>query len=259
MKKEEVVSSGVMTLVSILVLIGFTVAWYSADIGAATVIGMQMIAAQKESIIVALEEQGVDVSELAESGTYASIGLEELTNIETDKVAPGSYGKVTFYLRPIEIGIHSCDIVPQIWISQKAGETLTWYSGEEKGTSGETGGTVGGTDRKENTLENLYAITQEHFDFYCYSAETQEYYMINAENPFRVEWTPEESVAMDEKMVEIYWKWHYENPLSELSEEEKAALTEEELQQLIDEYDAEDTRMGNHITSMKFHFTFSAN
>ena len=42
MKKEKVIQLGVMCIVSILVLVGFTVAWFSGDLGDAVAKGMQL-------------------------------------------------------------------------------------------------------------------------------------------------------------------------------------------------------------------------
>ena len=104
MRKEDVVSAAVMTIVSILVLIGFTVAWYSGVFHFALITGMRMQAAELNSIIIALEPGGEDISVLEknqiEDDEYADIGLQEMTNIEAGKLAPGQFGKVTLYVTP---------------------------------------------------------------------------------------------------------------------------------------------------------------
>ncbi len=240
MKKEEIISSGVMTIVSILVLIGFTVAWYSADFGMATVFGMHLVAGQQENFIVALESQGADVAELAKEGKYASIGLEELTNILSGELAPGAFGEVTFYVRPIEDGMKSCEIKPQVLISQ---EEDVWYSG------------VGSSDAE---LIELYELVQQHIDFYSDPSMAPEYKI--DDNLLKLIWTEQESAQLAEKLVVIYWKWHYEYPFEEhYTAEEQQNLSAVEVSELINTYDAEDTKIGNNVESMKFHFTFSAN
>ena len=80
-------------------------------------------------------------------------------------------------------------------------------------------------------------------------------FVIEEGNPLRLTWTDEESDALKEKQVVIYWKWYYEYPFTA---DEMAALTEEEQKQKIDQYDEEDTMIGNGITEMKFHVVFSA-
>lgn len=244
MKKEEVISAGIMTIVSILVLIGFTVAWYTGVFDLATISGMHLKAAEMNNIKIALTSGGDDISVLGEDKKYADIGLQEMTNIETDKLAPGQFGEVTFYVTPSNDGIEYCEIIPEVWIRQ---EDEAWYPGEaEDETDTDTENGTGVTD-EELKLEELYKITQKHIVFFEDEAMTKK-----IETSKRIEWS--EADGKQEKEVTIYWKWYYEHPFTD----EELELSKEEQQKLINEYDAEDTRIGNNITAMKFHFTFSA-
>lgn len=243
MRKEDVVSAAVMTVVSILVLIGFTVAWYSGVFHFATLTSIRMQAAELNSIIIALEPGGEDISVLAKNDIdgdeYADIGLQEMTNIETGKLAPGQFGKVIFYVTPSNDGIEYCNIVPTVWIRQG---DAAWYPGERDSTTAVSGDTAG--------LEELYEITQRHIDFFSDEEMTQK---IDETNPLQITWS--ESDGKIEKEAVIYWKWYYEYPFTDAEKEE---LDEDGERLKIDEYDAEDTRIGNNITAMKFHFTFIA-
>ena len=234
MKKEDVISAGIMTIVSVLVLIGFTVAWYG-NVFSAFVSGMHLKAAELNNIKIALTPGGDDISVLGEDEKYADIGLQEMTNVETDKLAPGQFGQVTFYVTPSDEGIEYCEIVPEVWIRQGDEE---WYPGEEN------------TDASEELLElgRLYEITQRHVVFF--EDEAKE---IPIENSKIVKWS--EADGMEEKKITIYWQWYYEYPFTDLEEEN---LDEEQKKRLIDLYDAEDTQIGNNITAMKFHFGFTA-
>lgn len=237
MKKEDVISAGIMTVVSILVLVGFTVAWYTGVFDLSTVAGMHLKAAEMNNVKIALTADGKDISVLDEDEKYADIGLQEMTNIESGKLAPGQFGKVTFYLTPSNEGIEYCEIKPTVWIRQ--GEEA-WYPGD-----GEMDETV-----DVATLEELYEITQRHIDFFADEAMTEK---IDETTALMVEWSDEDGES--QKKVDIYWKWYYEYPFTDA---EKAALDEAGEQELIDKYDAEDTKIGNNITAMKFHFSFSA-
>lgn len=243
MRKEDVVSATVMTIVSILVLIGFTVAWYSGVFHIATLTGIRMQAAELNSIIIALEPGGEDISVLEKNNIaddeYADIGLQEMTNIETGKLAPGQFGKVTFYITPSNKGIEYCNILPTVWIRQGEKE---WYPGEGGAASDDAGENVG--------LEELYEITQRHIDFFADEEMTQK---IDEKNPLQITWS--EADGDMEKEVIIYWQWYYEYPFTD---EEKEGLDEDGEQLKIDEYDEEDTKIGNNVTAMKFHFTFIA-
>lgn len=243
MKKEEVISAGVMAIVSMLVLIGFTVAWYTGIFNLSTITGMRLKAAEMNNIKVALTSNGEDISVLSEDEKYADIGLQEMTNIESGKLAPGQFGKVTFYLTPSDEGIEYCEIMPTVWIRQ-GDENAAWYPGESDEEAGGTEAVIA-TD-----LEELYEITQRHIDFFSDEAMTKK---IDEDNQFIIPWS--ETDGKSEKEVVIYWKWYYEYPFTET---ENTVLNEVQKQEKIDEYDAEDTKIGNNITAMKFHFTFSA-
>lgn len=235
MKKEDVISAGVMTIVSILVLIGFTVAWFS-DVFNVFTTGMHLKAAEMNNIKIALTSGGDDISVLGEDEKYADIGLQEMTNVESDKLAPGQFGEVTFYITPSNEGIEYCEIIPEVWI--RRGEE-DWYPGDAN------------TENEEEVtqeLERLYEITQRHIVFFEDEAMEKQINDLK-----KVVWSDVD--GMDEKKVTIYWKWHYEYPFSEL---EKETLSDEQEQSLIDTYDAEDTQIGNNITAMKFRFAFSA-
>ncbi len=243
MKKEDVISAGIMTIVSMLVLIGFTVAWYSGVFDITTIGGMHLKAAEMNNIRIALTEDGEDISILEGDAKYVDIGLQQMTNVETDKLAPGQFGQVTFYITPSDEGIEYCEISPQVWISQSRinenNSVYVWYPGDEEN--------VPNTEEEQAQLEKLYEITQRHILFF-----EDEAMKVPIDTCKKVEWT--ETDGNTEKAITVYWKWHYEYPFSDT----ELNLSEEEQQKLIDIYDAEDTQIGNNITAMKFYFIFSA-
>ena len=126
MKKEEFVSGFVMLIVSVMVLVGVTIAWFSSS-DSVFARGMRVKAAKPGSVKIALEPGGEDIGVLAEDdipdNEYADIGIADLTNIENGKFAPGAFGKVTFYVTPKE-GVKQCTILPLVQIRQGEG---IWY------------------------------------------------------------------------------------------------------------------------------------
>ena len=102
MKKEQIITSAVMLVVSVLVLISVTIAWYTGNQDRPTVTGMQMSAAEVGEIKIALAPGGEDIKNLSETTKYADTGLNELTiNIEKDaqgnvKIAPEPMAKSLF-------------------------------------------------------------------------------------------------------------------------------------------------------------------
>lgn len=257
MRVEEVVSSFIMFIVSGLVLVGFTIAWYTNNhIPAVT--GMYMSAADMGDVKVALVSGGKDISELTEDERYADIGMAEFVNHDTEKLAPGTYGVTTFYVTPTKSSVTACKITPMLYITQDGN---TWYADVSGGdvSAGDveadvSDGDVSDDDTQVPTLARLYEIAQRHLQFFEDEAmETP----IEAGSSILVEWTLEERLQDDliEKTVPIYWKWHYEYPFTG---EEKGTMSDAEKELAIDNYDEEDMLLGNYISGMKFYFTFVA-
>ncbi len=236
MKKEEFVSGFVMLIVSVMVLVGVTIAWFSSS-DRVFARGMWVKAAEPGSLIIALEPGGEDIGVLAEDdipdNEYADIGLFELTNIESGKMAPGAFGKVVFYITP-KNGVINCRILPLVQIRQGEG---IWYP--------DMAGKTEGSDAVQALCEKV----GRHISFYSDEAMT---IPVNEENPYLIEWADNE--AETEKEAVLYWIWHYEYPFTQ---EEDNTLTAAEKKALIESYDEEDTDIGKNISEMKFHFIFS--
>lgn len=236
MKKEEFVSGLVMLIVSVMVLVGVTIAWFSASDNVLAR-GMKIKAAEPGSLKIALNSGGEDISVLAEDDNpdneYADIGLAALTNIENGKLAPGAFGKVTFFITPSK-GVTKCNITSLVQIRQGTG---TWYPDIEGKTEGST------------KIRTLCEQVGRHISFYSDEAMTR---VIDEDNPYQLIWADGE--AETEKEAVIYWIWHYEYPFTQ---DESDSLTDEQKKALIDLYDEEDTSIGKNISSMKFHFMFS--
>ena len=239
MKKEDFVSTLVMTTVSILMLVGVTIAWYTAVYAHPTVTGMNMTAAEKGSIKIALTSGGEDISVLQQDGIngneLADIGLTELLNIVDGQMAPGAYGEVTFYVTSLDQDITKCQIVPSLVPGYEEGVTVTE----------ETEVTINNKDK------NILALLDEHFDFYTNTEMTQ---LVSDSDPMDVtlEWDTTNNKGI-EKTVTLYWKWHYEYPFTQ---EELNTMTADAEKAAIYQYDMEDTWIGTHLDTMSFHFDF---
>ncbi len=241
MKKEDFISTFVMTTVSILMLVGVTIAWYTAVYAHPTVTNMQMTAKQRGSIKIAVTSGGEDIAELTGESKLATMGLEELQNIVNGQMAPGAYGEVTFYVTSLDKDITECQVIPSF---------VPVYE-----TTTSEDGTIQTVLTKEEQIK-MNEFLETHFDFYADEEMTE---LVSATNPMLVtgldeNWNETDSVG-EEKTVTIYWKWHYEYPFTE---EEKTNLTEEEKEEKIYQYDMEDTKIGNCLDTMSFHFEFMA-
>lgn len=248
MKVQEVISSCIMFIVSGLVLVGFTIAWYTNN-NMPAVTGMQMQAVEVGHVWVRLKpeaEGGEDISELTDGNQYAEVDIIQSPGADMEdgkpvEFAPGAEGTVTFYVTPANNSeVTACDIEATLWISQDGD---AWYPGIRVGEE---------ADNQETGAEELYEIAGKHIKFFADEDMTTP---ITADAPYVLTWT--EQNAGTEQTATIYWKWYYEwYDDYPLSEEEKDIYTTQKA--LIDKYDQEDMLLGNNLSHMKFYFTFSA-
>jgi len=243
MKKEDFVSTLVMTTVSILMLVGVTIAWYTKVYAHPTVTGMSAVAEEQGSIKIALEPEGEDISELIGDDKYVKIGLEELLNIENNQMAPGAYGEVVFYITSLNQDITSCQLAPSL----VPGYESEFEEGYINGVPEDATVTINYVEK------NIRDVLEEHFDFYYYDDEDSTV-MVSADTPMPIdlEWDDENNAGI-EKKVTIYWKWHYEDPAATAID---STMTESEKESAIYDYDMEDTWIGTHLDTMSVHFDF---
>lgn len=258
MKRNKIIQLTVMSILSILMLVGFTVAWFSGDLGSALAKGMQLRAEEQGDIHIALKEGGADISTLEGENKYVNVGLEQLTNIEfmengtkVYKMAPGAYGQVVFYVTPLKQDVGSCTVVPEVRLKDKAGNLVTQGS-------------------------DVYRIANEHIIFYYYKAGETTPTLLNmttvsGENGtsvtmresavFPLEWNSTANTGI-EKKITLYWRWDYEYPTDRILpsyQEGIASLDSVSSNEMLkDEYNLEDTTIGNEIKHMNFHFEFTS-
>lgn len=258
MKRNKIIQLTVMSILSILMLVGFTVAWFSGDLGSALAKGMQLRAEEQGDIRIALKEGGADISTLEGENKYVDVGLEELTNIEfvengtkVYKMAPGAFGQVVFYVTPLKPDVGSCTVVPEVRLKDKDGNLVAQDS-------------------------DVYRIANEHIIFYYYKAGKTTPTLLNMtavsgadgtrvtmrENAvFPLEWDSTANTGI-EKKITLYWRWDYEYPtdrvLPSYQEGIASLVSVSSNEMLKDEYNREDTTIGNEIKHMNFHFEFTS-
>ena len=258
MKRNKIIQLTVMSILSILMLVGFTVAWFSGDLGAALAKGMQLRAEEQGDIRIALETGGADISTLEGENKYVNVGLEQLTNIEfvengvkVYKMAPGAYGQVFFYVTPLKPDVGSCTVVPEVRLKDKAGNLVAQDS-------------------------DVYRIANEHIIFYYYKTGETTPTLLNMTTVsgkdgtrvtmresavFPLEWDSTANTGI-EKKITLYWRWDYEYPTDRILpsyQEGIASLGSVSSNEMLkDEYNREDTTIGNEIKHMNFHFEFTS-
>ena len=258
MKRNKIIQLTVMSILSILMLVGFTVAWFSGDLGAALAKGMQLRAEEQGDIRIALKEGGADISTLEGENKYVNVGLEELNNIEfvengvkVYKMAPGAYGQVVFYVTPLKQDVGSCTVVPEVRLKDKDGNLVAQDS-------------------------DVYRIANEHIIFYYYKTGETTPTLLNMTTVsgkdgtrvtmresavFPLEWDSTANTGI-EKKITLYWRWDYEYPTDRVLpsyQEGIASLGSVSSNEMLkDEYNREDTTIGNEIKHMNFHFEFTS-
>ena len=258
MKRNKIIQLTVMSILSILMLVGFTVAWFSGDLGAALAKGMQFRAEEQGDIRIALKEGGADISTLEGENKYVNVGLEELNNIEfvengvkVYKMAPGAYGQVVFYVTPLKQDVGSCTVVPEVRLKDKDGNLVAQDS-------------------------DVYRIANEHIIFYYYKTGETTPTLLNMTTVsgkdgtrvtmresavFPLEWDSTANTGI-EKKITLYWRWDYEYPTDRVLpsyQEGIASLGSVSSNEMLkDEYNREDTTIGNEIKHMNFHFEFTS-
>ena len=235
-------------------LVGFTVAWFSGDLGSALAKGMQLRAEEQGDIRIALKEGGADISTLEGENKYVNVGLEQLTNIEfmengtkVYKMAPGAYGQVVFYVTPLKQDVGSCTVVPEVRLKDKDGNLVAQGS-------------------------DVYRIANEHIIFY-YDKEENGGTTQTILNMTTVSGADGTSVTMresavfplewdsanhrgKEKKITLYWRWDYEYPTDRiLPSYQGSHLSDAEKK---NQYNLEDTTIGNEIKHMNFYFEFTS-
>ena len=265
MRKDRIIQLTVMSILSILMLVGLTVAWFSGDLGSTLAKGMQFRAEEQGDIRIALETGGADISTLEGEDKYVDVGLEQLTNIEfiekdadgnevtVWKMAPGAYGQVVFYVTPLKQDVGSCTVVPEVRLKDKDGNLVTedsdvyrianehiifYYDKEENG-------------KTTQTLLNMTTV----------SGEDGTSVTMRESAVFPLEWDSTNDKGT-EKEITLYWRWDYEYPTDrELPsyQEGIASLGSVSSNEMLqNEYNREDTAIGNEIKHMNFHFEFTS-
>lgn len=252
MKRNKIIQLTVMSILSILMLVGFTVAWFSGDLGSALAKGVQLRAEEQGDIRIALKKGGADISTLEGENKYVNVGLEELNNIEfvengvkVYKMAPGAYGQVVFYVTPLKQDVGSCTVVPEVRLKDKDGNLVAQDS-------------------------DVYRIANEHIIFYYYKTGETTPTLLNMTTVsgkdgtrvtmresavFPLEWDSTNDKG-SEKEITLYWRWDYEYPTDRvLPSYEGSHLSDAEKK---NQYNREDTTIGNEIKHMNFHFEFTS-
>ena len=260
MKRNKIIQLTVMSILSILMLVGFTVAWFSGDLGSALAKGVQLRAEEQGDIRIALKKGGADISTLEGENKYVNVGLEELNNIEfvengvkVYKMAPGAYGQVVFYVTPLKQDVGSCTVVPEVRLKDKDGNLVAQDSDVYRIANEHI---IFYYDKEENG-----GTTQTILNMTTVSGKDGTRVTMRESAVFPLEWDSANHRGK-EKKITLYWRWDYEYPTDRILpsyQEGIASLGSVSSNEMLkDEYNREDTTIGNEIKHMNFHFEFTS-
>ena len=225
-RKQKIIVSACMIVVVCFALTAATYAWFTESNRAAmNGLNLALDGTGELKVEIAVESSGgrMEMSQVDNSKAIIDMGLSDLANIEKNKLGPGAFGEVHFYI--------TCDA------ASFDGYTISVTP---------TYKVVGG-----NSAE-VIKLAREHIKFY--GVKTKDSY--SEEVPYRDADTAMVGLSgelLDEGETEVilYWYWPYEYQDVPAKSSISAKNTRE--------YDLQDTTIGNYIESIGFTFEVEGN
>lgn len=273
--EEKIILSAVMCVLLAVVLVTATYGWYALS-NTDRAYGLRLKTGGEGGFIVAIEPNGPDIM----SGEYYKkyynrfggtpqfndedgkliakipINLGEFENIESEKIAPGAYGPLPFYITSLSESIKSYTIKVQF---------------EYKPDRDENAGEL--TEEEKKKAEYVESMIMDHFTIYQ-KKYTDKEGIVRFSDPltFYLKETDQDVIAARgalqmgvEVPVEIYWVWNYE--LTDIPDYEKLerfknydlsrdengnAINVSDTRRAVRKYDEEDTELGNYLDHIWF-------
>lgn len=262
--EEKIILSAVMCVLLAVVLVTATYGWYALN-NTDRAYGLDLKTGGEGGFIVAIEPNGEDImsarniERFEEDGKMIAkipINLGEFENIESEKIAPGAYGPLPFYITSLSESIKSYTIKVQFEYKPDRDENAGELTEEEK--------------KKAEYVENMI---MDHFTIYQ-KKYTDKDGIVKFSDPltFYLKETDQDVIAARgalkvnvEVPVEIYWVWNYE--LTDIPDYEKLerfknydlsrdengnAINVSDTRRAVRKYDEEDTELGNYLDHIWF-------
>ena len=219
-RKQKIVSSICMILVICFVMGTATYAWFTkSNRAAANGLQLSSDATGELTVEIAVENgERMEMNRVDENNAVIDMGLTKLANIENNKLGPGAFGEVHFFITSDATSFDSyvISVTPNYTI-------------------------VGGN------ANEVVKLAKEHIKFYSVKTDTS----YDGEIPYReadgemigLEGTLEPKMETE---VILYWYWPYEYA----DVPNKAVISAKDSR----DYDIQDTMIGNYIESIGFTF-----
>lgn len=242
--QEKVVVSAAMCVLLAVVLTTATTAWYAVN-NTDSLFGLQLKTGGTGNIKVAVKEGGPDIMEdenlpKPEGVPVISINLKDFENVESQKVAPGAYGPLTFYITSLSQSITSYELKVQMEYRPMGKVTA-----EQK-------------EKIESMIRNHIFVYEEKYN--GTDAEGKPAVLFRKPLTFYKDEDDEDATAAtgpltfeEEKRVDVYWVWNYE--LTDIPDYQNTALYQAnngDIRKAVRAYDEEDTILGNCVQDIWF-------
>lgn len=263
--EEKIILSAVMCILLAMVLITATYAWYTLN-NTPKMFGLELKTGGSGGLIVATTPGGPDIMSRPPLGWVTGmdgevakikINLGSFKNIQPEKIAPGAYGPLPFYITSQSPSIRAYEIKVQFEYepnnSLSAAEQAEWK------------------ERVEDMIMDHFTIYQTKYTEYSVK-EGQE--IVKFKDPLEFYLDEQDSVISakgdlpfnQEVPVELYWVWNYEitdipdyetlerfvNDYKINFRNEDGSVNEVETRKAVRKYDEEDTELGNYLDDIWF-------
>lgn len=245
--QEKVVVSAAMCVLLALVLTTATTAWYAIN-NTDSMFGLKLKTSGTGGIKVAVVSGGPDIMEAEaklpknEDGVpIVSINLKEFENIEQDRIAPGAYGPLTFYITSLNKGITSYELKVQLEY-RPMNENVTPEQKEKIESM---------IRRHISVYEEKYIGRDEEGNDVVLFRKPLTFYRDEEDKDATAATGP--LTFQEEKQVDVYWVWNYD--LRDIPDYQNMALVKEnggDIRKAVRAYDEEDTILGNYVQDIWF-------
>ncbi len=225
-RKHKIIISACMTIVLCFALFTVTYAWFTES-DRASMNGLNLATDGTGELKVEIAIEGgngrMEMAQVDSSNAVIDMGLQDLANIEKNKLGPGAFGEVHFYITSDATSFdgYTISVTPNYKV-------------------------VGGNGAE------VIKLAKEHIKFY--GVKTNNSY--SGEIPYRT--ADGVMVGLNGKLdteneteVILYWYWPYEYQ----DVPDKASISAKNTR----EYDIQDTMIGNYIESIGFTFEVEGN
>lgn len=261
--QEKIILSAVMCVLLAMVLVTATYSWYALN-NTDKVYGLDLKTGASGGLKVAITPGGEDI--MADPGltrveendkiiAIVPINLKDFINIEKDRIAPGAYGPMPFYITSMSESIRSYSI--KIQLEYKPDMSTV-------------------TEDQKQKVKEIESMIMDHISIYQ-KKYTDDDGIVRFSDPLSYYIREKDSVEAatgplklnEEVPVRFYWVWNYEltdipdyrklerfptyGSTGDTTDDGSGEDTDESVvRRAVRQYDEEDTELGNYLENIRF-------